>query len=115
MVGVDAVPVAVNMVVDVAVAVTMAARRPWRYALSPNFRAQVDAELAPRSHLFRVWYLLWGSLAAAAGVALIGAVAVMFASAAREGRPSPARQALHLAESTLAAQLAHRAGSNAAK
>lgn len=105
--GLEVVPVVVTMVTDLAQAFVVAVSRPWRYALSPTYRASVDADLASRGRLHRVWYLGWGALAIAL-TAVVGGAVIRVAVAAET---SPTRQGLRRAAAAVVAHVERRADS----
>jgi hypothetical protein len=54
---------AASFVAQVAVSVLSASIRPWRYVLSPRFRATFNAQFEHRSPVARWFALVWGSIA----------------------------------------------------
>lgn len=94
---------------ELAAIVLLASVRPWRYVLSPSFRAQTDAAMAGRSRLRKGWHLAWGSLAIAASIAVVAAgVAVFSSSSLIFQKESKAEGIVHKAEE-LRSRRGHRA------
>ncbi len=69
--AVEIVATVLIAVVDIAVLVLVASIRPWRYVLSPEYRAATSKELAGRHPLYRALYLAWGSIALVASIGVI--------------------------------------------
>lgn len=60
-------------VVELSVLLLLASVRPWRYALSSKYKAEVDSHLLQRGRLARLWYFSWGSIALAGSIAVVAA------------------------------------------
>lgn len=51
--------------------ILLASIRPWRYLLSPRFRAKVNAQHASKHSIIKWWYLLWGCMLLVASVTVV--------------------------------------------
>jgi hypothetical protein len=68
---VDAAIALLSFVAQIALAVLLASIRPWRYVLSPRFRASFNAQYDQRSIAAKWFALVWGSITLIASVAIV--------------------------------------------
>jgi len=79
----------VSFVLEICMYVLISSVRPWRYLLSPSFRAEVEAKLVHRHPLVKWWYLLWGSFLLVASVAVVYGVFWFWSLATKQPEPPP--------------------------
>jgi hypothetical protein len=63
-----------SFVAQVALSVLSASIRPWRYVLSPRFRATFNAQFEHRSPVARWFALVWGSIALVTSLVIVVAL-----------------------------------------
>jgi len=98
-------------IADLAALVLVASIRPWRFALSPEYRAKSAAELEGRHPLYRAAYFAWGSIALVASIIVVAGIWWFFASQPARETPLPSRlsdKGHHLKEK--ASELKERVG-----
>ena len=78
-------------IADLAALVLVASIRPWRFALSPEYRTKVVAELEGRHPFYRVVYFAWGSVTLVASIIVVAGIWWFFASQPARESPPPSR------------------------
>ncbi len=94
---------------EVAAVILVASIRPWRYVLSPSFRAKTNADLAERSALQKGWHLASGSLAIAGSMAIVAAGISIYRASVHERHDETKRERIVQKAEELLAKRGHRA------
>jgi hypothetical protein len=84
-------------IAEMALHVLVASARPWGYLLVPSFRRRIQADLSQRSLVARAWYMLWGTAAILASVAVVAAVWWFFQQSAKPSVPAERQHTEQLA------------------
>lgn len=97
----------VSFVLEMCMHILIASVRPWRYLLSPMFRAEVNAQHSQKHPLVKWWYLLWGSFLLIASVAVVYGLFWFWSLANNQPEPPPTlrQQAVEKIEQTVVDKL----------
>jgi len=85
----DVIVPLVSFVFEMCMHIVLAGVRPWRYLLSPEFRAKVNAQYANTHPIIKWWHLLWGSVLIVASVAVVAGLVWFWSHYKPEPEPPP--------------------------
>lgn len=91
----------VSFVLETCIYILIASVRPWRFLLSPTFRAEINARHAHRHSLIKWWHLLWGTFLLVASLAVVYGLFWFLASNQPEPKPTLQEQAVEKIEKTI--------------
>lgn len=109
----DVIVPLVSFALEMCIVVLIASIRPWRYLISPAFRAKIKAHYAGKNAAVKWWHLFWGSVLLMASLTVVvGAIWLSSQIASGTKRaPGPRQQAAEKAERATIEKLGQRWGS----
>jgi len=102
----------ISFALEICLYILIASIRPWRYLLSPTFRAKINAQHASKSALSKWWHLICESVLLIASAGLAAGLILLWPQLASDTKPQPGlrQQAIEKSEQVLLDRIKKRQG-----